>query len=235
MDLRDKTVVVTGASSGIGAATAAELSKAGARLVLTARRADRLEELAATLPGECALLTADIAEPSTPQALLDLALERFGRADALINNAGFMVVGRVGKIDIDAVSRLIAVNYEAVVRATYLFAPVFRDQGGGAIINVSSIGAHMMTPKMSVYSGLKRAIEIFTDTLRVELAGTGVKMGCITPGSVATEVFDGIWPESWKEGAIEASDVADAVRYMLEQPDRSNVANLMLYSSQEKF
>lgn len=235
MDLQDKTVVVTGASSGIGAATALELSKAGARVVLTARRADRLEEVAASLPGEHALLIADIADHATPQALLDLGLARFGRVDALINNAGFMVTGRVGKIDVDALSRLIAVNYEAVVRATYLFAPVFRDQGAGAIINVSSIGAHMMTPKLSVYSGLKRAIEIFTDALRVELAGTGVKLGCITPGSVATEVFDGIWPESWKEGAIEASDVGEAVRFMLEQPDRSNVANLMLYSSQEKF
>lgn len=235
MDLRGKTVVITGASSGIGAATAAELSKTGANLVLTARRTDRLEELAASLPGKSALLTADIADPATPQALLDLALERFGRADALINNAGFMVVGKVGTIDMEALTRLISVNYEAVVRATYLFAPVFRDQGSGSIINVSSIGAHMSTPKMSVYSGLKLAIEVFTNALRVELAGTGVKLGCITPGSVATEVFDGIWPESWKDIAIESEDVADAVRYMLEQPDRANVANLMIYSSQEKF
>lgn len=235
MDLRNKTVVVTGASSGIGAATAVELSKAGARLVLTARRTDRLEEVAASLPGEYALLTADIGDPATPQALLDLALARFVRVDALINNAGVMVAGQVGTIDMDAVSRVIRVNYEAVVRATYLFAPVFRAQGGGTIINVSSIGAHMSTPKLSVYSSLKLAVELFTNALRVELAGTGVRMGCITPGSVATEVFDGIRPDSWKESAIEASDVADAVRFMLEQPDRSNVANLMLYSSQEIF
>ena len=235
MDLREKTVVITGASSGIGAATALELSQAGARLVLTARRTDRLAELAASLPGQSALLTADIGDPATPQALLDLALERFGRVDALINNAGFMVVGRVGKIDMEAVSQLIRVNYEAVVRATYLFAPVFKEQGAGHIINVSSIGAHMMTPKMSVYSGLKRSVEVFTEALRVELAGTGVRLGCITPGSVATEVFDGIWPESWKDGAIESADVAAAMRFMLEQPDRANIANLKLYSAQEKF
>jgi NADP-dependent 3-hydroxy acid dehydrogenase YdfG len=235
MDLQGRTVVVTGASAGIGAATARVLSAAGARLVLTSRRRDRLDGLAAELSTESVVLAADIADPATPGQLLDLAVERFGRADALINNAGQLVVGSIDDIDLEALTGLIRTNYEAVVRSTYLFAKAFKAQGSGAIVNVSSIGAHMSPSKWGVYSGLKRALEAFTDALRVELAGTGVKLGFIAPGSTATDIFDSLRPDpSWKDKALDAEDVAQAIRFMLEQPDRANIAGLLIYSANEK-
>jgi serine 3-dehydrogenase len=240
MDLKDKVVVVTGASAGIGAETARELSKAGARLVLTARRGDRLQVLADELPGEAAFLAADIADPATPQRLLDLAIERFGRADAVVNNAGLLAVASIDEIDLDEITQLIRVNYEAVVRSSYVFARAFKAQGAGAIINVSSIGAHTIGPMMGVYSGTKSAVEGFTDALRIELAGTGVKVGAIAPGSTETEMLDSIRS---KFGATTApstpmlgpEDVARAVRFMLEQSERSNIVRLLIYSSHETF
>jgi serine 3-dehydrogenase len=235
MNLLDKTVVITGASAGIGAAAARVLSEAGARLVLTARRRERLDALAEGLPTECAVLAADIADPATPAQLLDLAVRRFGRADAVINNAGRLVIGSVDDIDMEAMTNLIRVNYEAVVRSTYVFAKAFKAQGAGAIINVSSIGAHLSPTKWGVYSGLKGALEAFSNALRVELAGSGVKVGFIAPGSTATEIFEGVRPDpSWKALALEPEDVARAIRFMLEQPDRANIAGLLIYSSNER-
>jgi serine 3-dehydrogenase (NADP+) len=240
VELKDKVVVVTGASAGIGAETARELAKAGAKLVLTARRADRLQELADELPTEAAVLAGDIADPATPERLLGLALDRFGRADAIINNAGLLALAPIEAIDLNEITQLIRVNYEAVVRSSYVFARAFKAQGSGAIINVSSIGAHTIGPMMGVYSGTKAAVESFTDALRIELAGSGVKVGAIAPGSTETEMLDAIRAKFGETTApstpmLGPDDVAKAVRFMLEQSDRSNVVRLLIYSAHETF
>lgn len=238
MDLRDKVAVVTGASSGIGAAIARDLSAAGARVVITARRADRLAALAATLPGDSACLTATIDDPATPQALLDLALQRFGRVDVLVNNAGLLVKGPIDTIDLDALAQMTRVNFDAVVRASYVFARHLKAQGEGAIINVSSVGAYLSHSSMGVYGGLKLALETFTTALRVELKGSGVRVGSIAPGTTETEIFDAarqagqVVPPSGTP-SLDAADVAAAVRYMLGQPAHANVARLLLVSSSE--
>ena len=235
MELSGKTVVLTGASAGIGAATALELSQAGCNLVLTSRRLDKLEALAATLPGASALLAADIAEAGVPEQLLALAKERFGRADVIINNAGVMAVGTMDTIDLDAVSYMIRVNFEAVVRSSYVFAREFRGQSSGAIINVSSISAYLISRAGAVYGGLKHALEAFTQSLRIELAGTGVKVGTIAPGSTSSEMFDKMMATANVEApvALDPLDVARAIRFMLEQPDRANIARLALYPQGE--
>jgi NADP-dependent 3-hydroxy acid dehydrogenase YdfG len=240
VELKDKVVVITGASAGIGAETARELAKAGARLVLTARRGDRLQELADELPVEAAFLAADIADPATPEHLLKLAIERFGRADAVINNAGLLAVASIEAIDLDQITQLIRVNYEAVVRSSYVFARAFKAQGAGAIVNVSSIGAHTIGPMMGVYSGTKSAVEGFTDALRIELAGTGVKVGAIAPGSTETDMLDAIRTQFGQAGPpptpmLGPDDVAQAVRFMLEQSDRSNIVRLLIYSAHETY
>lgn len=238
MDLRDKVAVVTGASSGIGAAIARDLSAAGARVVITARRADRLAALANTLPGDSACLAAAIDDPATPQALLDLALQRFGRVDVLVNNAGMLVKGPIDTIDLDALAQMTRVNFDAVVRASYVFARHLKAQGEGAIINVSSVGAYLSHSSMGVYGGLKLALETFTTALRVELKGSGVRVGSIAPGTTDTEIFDAarqagqVVPPSGAP-SLEAADVAAAVRYMLGQPAHANVARLLLVSSSE--
>jgi serine 3-dehydrogenase (NADP+) len=236
--LRGRVAVVTGASSGIGAAIAHELSAAGMRLVVTARRADRLADLCTALPSAATLLTADIEDPATPQALLDLALQAHGRVDVLVNNAGKLVAGPLDSIDLDALASMTRVNFDAVVRASYVFSRHLKAQGSGAIINVSSIGAYLSHSSMGVYGALKQALEVFSTALRVELKGSGVRVGSIAPGSTDTEIFDQLRARAQAAGAtlpepLAPTDIAAAVRFMLEQPARANVARLLLVSADE--
>ncbi|MCY0853768.1 SDR family oxidoreductase [Cupriavidus sp. D39] len=238
MDLRKQVAIVTGASSGIGQAIARELSAAGASLVITARREDRLAALSASLPGPSVRLCAAVEGPGTPQALLDLAMAEFGRADVLVNNAGMFVAGSLDTIDMDDVARMTRVNFDAVVRASYLFARAFKRQGSGAIVNVSSIGAYLSSSSVGAYSGLKHALEVFTSALRVELKGSGVRIGTIAPGTTETEIFDRLRASGQAVLAdqtppLDPADVAAAVRFMLTQPERANVARLLLVSSAE--
>jgi NADP-dependent 3-hydroxy acid dehydrogenase YdfG len=230
--LQGKVAVITGASAGIGAAIARDLAAQGTRLVLTARREDRLKSLAAELGSETAILAADMSETSTPQRLLDLASKQFGGADFLVNNAGVFRSGTVDGFDLYDLGPLIALNFEAVVRASYVFARHMKLRGMGSIVNISSIGATLNAQGSGVYGGLKRAMEIFSDSLRIELAGSGVRIGTVAPGSTATEIFDHL-PVKPGSGLIplEPEDVAHAVRYLLDQPERANVPHLRIYAS----
>jgi serine 3-dehydrogenase (NADP+) len=139
--LTGRTAIVTGASSGIGAATARRLAAAGARVMLVARRLDRLEQLATEI-GEAAVpLALDLAEPEAAQALLDAATAQLGKVDILVNNAGILRTSQVDAFDLAELEPLIAINYTAVVRVSLLFARQMKAQGGGQIVNLSSIGA----------------------------------------------------------------------------------------------
>jgi NADP-dependent 3-hydroxy acid dehydrogenase YdfG len=168
--------------------------------------------------------------------MFDTAVAYFGRADILINNAGVFRVGPLDAFDLDGLGPMVALNYEAPVRACYVFARAMKAQGSGAIINISSIGANLTTPGTGVYGGLKRALEIFSDSLRIELAGTGVRVGIVAPGSTATEIFDHL-PADRRARATEGlpplapADVAAAVRFLLEQPEHANIPHLRIYSS----
>jgi serine 3-dehydrogenase (NADP+) len=238
MDLHDKVVVVTGASSGIGDAIARELSAAGAKLVITARRGERLEALAASLTTPCATLAAAIEDKATAQALLDLALAKYGRVDALINNAGLFVSGTVDTIDLDDLAQMSRVNFDAVVRHAYVFGRHLKAQKSGAIVNVSSVAAYLSSSSVGAYSGLKHALEVFTTALRVELAPHGVRVGSIAPGTTETEIFDRLRAQGTAVRAdrtppLLPADIAAGVRFMLEQPERANVARMLLVSSAE--
>jgi serine 3-dehydrogenase (NADP+) len=234
MELRDRVAVVTGASAGIGEAIAKELSSTGVKLVLTARRGDRLEAMARELPGPAQILAGDIADPDMAERLLRLAVERFGRADILINNAGMLVVGTVDTIDVDAAAQMVRVNYEAVVRTCYVFGRAFKAQQSGAIINFSSIGAFNNSSMNAVYGGLKAGLERFTDGLRVELGRFGVKVGTLAPGGTRTEMLDHLLSARGARADIPAlapADIAAAVRFMLERPDHVNIPAIRVYPS----
>jgi NADP-dependent 3-hydroxy acid dehydrogenase YdfG len=237
MNIQDTVAVVTGASTGIGAAIARHLSAAGAKVVLTARRAEQLAAVAKELSTESATLPADIADPATPERLLKLAQERFGRVDIVVNNAGLLVMGPIDTLDLDAVTRMIRVNYEALVRTSYIFARVFKAQKSGAIINVSSIGAFGAAPVMAAYGGTKHAVEGFTAGLRMELAGSGVKVGTIAPGSTETDMYgvirDAFGAMIGQAPTVQPDDIARGVIFMLQQPDNANVPRLQIYSSHE--
>lgn len=236
--LHGKVAVITGASSGIGEAIAHDLSAAGCSLVLTARRSERLNALCSALPGPSVPLSAGIDDPATAQALLEMALQTYGRADILINNAGMLVSGSLDTIDLDGLLQMTRTNYDAVVRTSYVFARAFKQQASGSIINVSSVGAYLSHSSMGVYAGLKQAVEVFSTALRVELRGSGVRVGTIAPGTTDTEIFDrlraaGEPVRADQTPALQPSNVASAVRYMLEQPEHANVARLLLVSSSE--
>lgn len=238
MKLENKVAIVTGASSGIGAAIAKELSAAGVKLVITARREDRLLAMQQSLPSECVFLSADIGAADTADRLLALAIEHFGRADILINNAGILSTNPINLVDIELMAKMIQVNFEAVMRLSYTFGRAFKAQGEGAIINVSSIGGSLTVPTWGVYCAVKAAVESFSQSLRIELGSSGVKVGVIAPGTTATEIFEvqrahGENPIEQEIEALEGEDIAKAVRFMLEQPNRSNIAKLHVYASAE--
>jgi serine 3-dehydrogenase (NADP+) len=235
-----KAAIVTGASSGIGEAIARALSARGARLVLTARRGERLERLAEELGGEIAIHCADIAEAGTAAALLEFARTRFGQADILVNNAGILRVGTFDTFDLDELEPMIATNYTAVVRTSIAFARDMKSRGSGSIVNISSIGAHLTAAGSGIYGGLKRALETFTDTLRIELAGSGVRVGLVAPGTTGTEIFDDMKAKGatgWDEYTppLLPEDIARAVVYLLDQPPRANVARMHVYARGESF
>jgi NADP-dependent 3-hydroxy acid dehydrogenase YdfG len=231
MDLKNKVAIITGASSGIGKATAHELDSAGVSLVLTARNKDKLEKLASKLTN-ATFFASEVTEPDLPQHLLETALNSFGRVDALVNNAGVMVVGTVETIDIEEICQMVRINVESAFRLAYFFAKHFKQQNNGFIVNLSSISGTTNYPTMAAYCGTKHAIESFTDCLRLELAGSGVGVGCVEPGKVATNLYQN-WSDEQKqivaiEQPLVAQDIAKAIRFILEQPSNINIGRLLI-------
>lgn len=234
--LNGQIAIVTGASSGIGAASARALAQAGATLVVVARRADRLSAMVSELGKGALPFATDMADPNAPQALHDFVLDRFGRADILVNNAGILHAAPLDQFDLDQLRPMIALNYEAVVRTSTLFGRTMKAAGKGQIINISSIGANIIAPGVGVYGGLKRALEAFTDCLRVELAGSGVKVGIVAPGTTSTEIFEDMKSRgqpAWDSfiPPMQAEDIAQTVTFMAQQSERTNMARIQIYAA----
>ena len=233
MNLTGSAGIITGASSGIGWATAKLLSEAGARLVVTARRGEALETLVGELAGDAVAVAGDIADPALPQALIDTALESFGRLDFVFSNAGIMNIGSVEEVEDDAMTAMVRVNYEAAVRMAYAALKVFRPQGRGDLITTSSILGLKVRPTVGAYAGTKFAIEAFTDSLRMELAGTGLRVMVIEPGYTATNL-QSHWTPEQKEmlkgiaRPVQPEEIARAVQFMLEQPDHVVIPRLLM-------
>jgi serine 3-dehydrogenase len=238
--LEGRIAVVTGASAGIGAATARTLAEAGATLVVVARREDRLAALVDELGDGASYLAIDLAEESAAAAVHDFVLARHGRADIIVNNAGILHAGTFEEFDLAHLRPMIALNYESVVRSSNLFARTMKAAGSGQIINISSIGATITAAGTGIYGGLKKALEMFTDALRIELAGSGVKVGLVAPGTTSTEIFEPMKADgkpAWDSyiPALQPEDIARAVRFIAEQPRHANTARVHVYSASETF
>jgi short-subunit dehydrogenase len=188
--LVEQVVIVTGASSGIGEATARRLARGGAKLVISARRSDRLEALARELDltGKRVLaLAADVTDEANRRRVVDGTLRKFGRIDALVNNAGYGTRGPVELVPLELIRRNFETNVFALVALTQLVVPHFRERGSGRIVNIGSVAGRIARPLSSVYDSTKHAVEAINDGLRGELAPFGIQVVLIRPGLILTE------------------------------------------------
>lgn len=191
--LAGQVAIVTGASSGIGAVTARALVRAGATVLLVARRADRLNALAARLNADGAaaaiVAVADLAREEDRAALIAQAQERHGRVDILVNNAGYSQPGAVEELTPPALRAQFEINFVAATHLMALVIPPMRARGSGRIINISSVAGLLAAPGLGAYSASKFALEAISDAARVELAPFGVEVSAIEPGSIRTEIW----------------------------------------------
>ncbi|MGX7762413.1 SDR family oxidoreductase [Streptomyces angustmyceticus] len=228
-------IVITGASSGIGAATARLLSAQGHPLLLLARRLEKLEELA--LP-ETLCRKVDVTDRDALQAAVREAEARFGPADAIINNAGAMLLSRLADQDADEWDRMIDLNIKGVLYGIRAVLPGMLTRGTGTIINVSSIAGRKTFPNHTAYVGTKFAVHAMSENLREEVASSGVRVVTIAPGAVETELLSHTSDEQikqdyeeWKKsagGALDPQSVADAIAYAYGQPQNVTIREIVL-------
>ena len=191
--LADQVVIITGASSGLGEAAARRLTRGGAKLVISARRSERLEALARELDpsGQRVLaVAADVTDGAGRQRLVDGALQKFGRIDALVNNAGYGTRGPVELVPVELIRRNFETNLFSLIALTQLVIPHLRERGAGRIINIGSVAGRIARPLSSIYDSTKHALEAITDGLRGELAPFGIDVVLIRPGFILTEFVD---------------------------------------------
>jgi NAD(P)-dependent dehydrogenase (short-subunit alcohol dehydrogenase family) len=208
MDIRGRTVIVTGASSGIGRATAREFANLGSNVVLASRSRDKLERLAADLaPHPVAVIPVDVTDRLSVEALVRRTAEEFGSVDVLVNNAGVGLFAPIADGNIDNARHLFEVNFWGAVNCIQAVVPYMQDQDRGHIVNISSVAGHVAPPYMGMYSATKHALAAMADALRVELAGTGIGVSTIYPGLTETSFTENMLQE------VEAPQIPPFVRW----------------------
>jgi NADP-dependent 3-hydroxy acid dehydrogenase YdfG len=237
--IEGKVIVITGASSGLGEAAARHLAEEGARVVLAARRTERLEALADEITesgGEALPVTTDVTERKQVQALVDAAVEKFGRIDVMLNNAGIMPASRLDRLKVDEWDQMIDVNLKGVLYGIAAALPYMREQSSGHIINVASDAGHKVHPTEAVYAATKHAVRALSEGLRQEVKPYGLRTTIISPGAVESELPETVTDEEvaeevqevYEEHAISADSFARAVAFAIEQPEAVDV-NEILY------
>lgn len=214
-------IVITGASGGIGAEVACLFANQGAIPILLARRADKLAEVGARIKGEKGLYTVDVTDKDRVTDVIDQVIEKYGKIDVWINNAGFGTFENVMDMSMDQFEQLMIVNYFAVVHCTKAVLPHMLRARSGHIINVASVAGKIGTPKGAGYSASKHAVIGFTNSLRGELAGTGIHVSTLNPGPVDTPFFEISDPQGHYKKNIEryllgTATVAHAILRLME-------------------
>ncbi|MFI1676183.1 MULTISPECIES: SDR family oxidoreductase [unclassified Streptomyces] len=236
--INGKVVAITGASSGIGEATALLLAERGARLVLGARRTERLEELAGRITeagGEAVCLRTDVTRGDDLHALVALAQERFGRLDVLVSNAGVGTVSPLDDLRTDEWDHMVDVNIKGLLHGIGAALPVFRAQGGGQFVTTASTAAYRVVPSMAVYAGTKVAVRAICEGLRQE-AGPALRVTTVSPGVTATGFADASSNERVRadiarmrdELAIPPVAIARAIAFAVEQPADVDVNEIVV-------
>ncbi len=243
--LDGKVAVVTGASSGIGEATAEALAAEGATVVVAARREERLADLTNRIEergGKVLAATCDVTDEAQAHGLIRRAEDEFGRVDILVNNAGVMLLSTVGKGLSDEWRRMFDVNVLGLLYATDAAIETMKKQGGGHLVNVSSVAGRKVTRDSSgVYAGSKHAVGAISEGLRQELLEDNIRVTIVEPGAVATELTDHITDEDARESLggllnleiLQAEDIANAIVYAVTQPERVSVNEILIRPTQQ--
>jgi NADP-dependent 3-hydroxy acid dehydrogenase YdfG len=237
--IEGKVVAITGASSGIGAATARELAARGAAVVLGARRADRLAALAAEIVdtgGRVAVVTMDVTQRQDLVLLVSRAVEEYGRLDVLVSNAGIAMTGLVGDLDVEGWNAMIDVNVRGVLHGIAAALPVFRRQGHGHLVTTVSTSGLKIVPTQAVYAGTKNAVRTLLEALRQESTDGVLRTTSISPGFVRTELVDQVddpeireqMQQRMAEIGIDPAAVARAITFAIEQPDDVEIGDITI-------
>ncbi len=238
ISLTGKVVIITGASSGIGAATARALVKQGCKVALVARSADRLAALAKELGPSALAVPADVVSGKDVERMVAATLERFGRIDVLFANAGVYLPGQFADGDPDAFARLIDVNVTGVLRRVHAVLPQMREQQGGDILVTSSISGLIDIHWEPVYSASKHAVQGLVHTVRRQVAGEGIRVGAVCPGMVANELWGITEPKDVEKHvrertALTSEDVVDGLVFMLTRPPHVTIRDLVLFPANQ--
>lgn len=238
--LSGKVALVTGASSGIGEATAFELARAGATVALAARRADRLAGLVARIEeigGKAMALAGDMTVEAEAIKAVEDTVAQLGRIDILINSAGVMQAGGIEGIDLDEYRRVFDINVFATVYCSAAAVPHMLKQGVGDIINITSLAGRKGGPETNAYSASKHAANSLTDAMRQELGNRNIRVAILMPGATSTEVGDSISNPNWrkaiqahvsKEGAVQPSEIGETIVFMLAMPRHVNISEISI-------
>jgi NADP-dependent 3-hydroxy acid dehydrogenase YdfG len=239
----DKVVLITGASSGIGVGIAHELAKAGAIVVLGARRTDRLEAVAEEIRaagGKVMTRKLDVTDRADVAAFAEAARQEFGRVDVIVNNAGIMPLSPMASMKVDEWDRMIDVNIKGVLNGIAAVLPEMTERGSGQIINIASVGALQVWPTSAVYCATKYAVRAISDGLRQET--DKLRVTCIHPGVVESELAETITDPTAAEGmksfraiALTPDAIGRAVRFAIEQPDGVDVSEIIVRATRSPY
>ena len=240
-NINGKIALITGASSGIGAAAALKLAAAGAKVGIAARRTHRLEALKADITekgGDALVLEMDVVDPASVEAGVKKLVDTYGTIDILFNNAGLMPLSDVDQLKISEWHRMVDVNVKGLLNTTAAVLPQMIKQHSGHIFNTSSSAGRKVFKGMSVYCATKHAVTAFSDGLRMEVGlKHNIRVTCIQPGAVATELFDQITDTGYRQQMedltkqmtfLQGADIADTILFALQAPAHVNVAELFV-------
>ncbi len=244
--LTGKVALVTGASSGIGEATALALAAEGAAVAVSARREDRLQDLVKRITdngGKAYPIVSDVTEEAQANEIVQKTKSELGRVDILVNNAGLMLLGMIEGANTDDWRRMINTNVLGLMYATHAVIPIMKEQNSGHIVNISSVAGRTARVGSGVYNASKWGVVAFSESLRQEVLKYHVRVTVIEPGAVATELTNHITDASAKKNIedfvkgmtpLESEDIAAAILYAVTQPDRVDVNEILIRPTEQE-
>lgn len=237
-NIENKVIIITGASSGIGEKTARRLAKNGAKVVLSARRGERLQKLADDIGENAVYLTSDVSNPDDMIELVALAKEKFGKVDAVFANAGIMPAGNMSQLNVKDWNAMVDINIKGVLNTMAAILPEFMAQKSGHIIVTSSVAGTKSVPGNAVYCGTKHFVRAMLDSFRTEsvMEETNIRTTLIYPGAIQTELLNAVAAsemktmveEFYKNVGLKPDVIADAVLYAISRPDNVDVSDIIV-------